>query len=596
VKNLIKKEDYDLKKLIDCAMGRETASLVIKNANLVSVTTDEIVREMDIIIKDEFIVGVGKASKEHINDNTKIIDATGLYVAPGLIDGHIHVESSMSAPTPFAETTIPCGTTAVVSDPHEIGNVLGPRGVKLMLEEGENLPLKFLFEVPSCVPSLPGFETSGATIDADVTNELLKDDRVLGLAEMMNYPGVFTANEEVLAKIKASLQHRKIVEGHAPGLSGDALNAYLAAQVSSDHECETVEEALEKLRKGMHIQIREGSFAKNMRTLICGFKEQNIDLSRCSVVSDDRHPDDLADNGHLDHSLRILVNELGLDPVEALKLVTINPATAINMDDKIGIVAPGLFANVVLFKDLSSFKVAYTIIEGKIIAKEGKMIVSLPEFEYPDWAVNTTKSLSIPAEADIRVKTTVKDKVKVRVIKVMEHSLVTEQETVELAVEEGWVQPNVKGDILPILVIDRHTKSNNIGKGFVTGLGLKKGAIATTVAHDTHQLIVTGTNYEYILKAIKAIKEIRGGYVVVHPEGTVTLPLQYGGIMSIEPIKDVVKNIKKIREQIEHVGTSISEPMMALSFLALPVIPKLKLTDQGLFDGEKFKRVDVIIE
>lgn len=585
----------NIKTLIDTAMAREATSLVIKNANLIATTTREILPNTDIMIKGKYIVGIGKAEENHINDETIVIDAEGLYVSPGLIDSHIHVESSMSSPTSFAEAVIPHGTTTTISDPHEIGNVLGIKGVELMIEEASNLPMDILFVAPSCVPSLPGMETPGAVINSKDIKTLMNNPKIFGLAEVMNFPGVFMADKEVLAKINHALDCGKIIDGHAPGLTGNALNAYISAQIKSDHECETAEEAIEKLNRGMHIQIREGSFTKNMNKLILGLRDKRIDLRKCSVVSDDRHPDDLLFKGHLDYSLKKLVKVLNMDPIEALQLVTINPAE--NMELKnIGIVAPGKIANIAIFEDLQEFKVKYTIFEGSIVAKDGKLVKQLKPFSYPNWALDTTKNLKVPTVDQLKVSCKKKvEKVKVNVIKILEHTIVTEKSIEELNVKDKFVIPEVNKDVLPIAVIDRHSGKNNIGVGFVSGLGLKDGAIATTVAHDCHQLIVAGTSYEMMVMAVEKIKSIGGGYVVVNSQGFSTLPLPYGGIMSTKPLKELVENLKEIRETLKIVKSSISEPMMALSFMSLPVIPKIKLTDKGLFDSENFKQIDVIL-
>ncbi len=578
--------------MIKCAVGEISADLVIQNGIIANVLTKELIND-SLAVKSGRIARIGSCT-DIIGKDTNVIDADGKIISPGFIESHIHVESSMLTLTQFSAAIAPHGTTTTVIDPHEIANVLGARGVRLLIEEKKQLPLRYLIEVPSCVPAVSGFENAGAELNAKDVAELLKED-TFGLAEMMNFPGVFLGVPEVLEKINSALQVNKIVEGHAPGVSGNNLNAYIGAGISSDHEATTIEEGLEKLRLGMKLQIREGSFAKDLETIIKGIIEARIDTRNCLIVSDDRHPHDLVYQGHLDHSLRLAV-KTGLDPLIALQMVTINVSQHIGLSYDIGSIAPGKIADITIFDNVEDFIVQNTIFKGQEIAREGKLIKELPTFFYPEWALDTVHVKPIPNENELKIPWKGSDSsVKARIIGVLEHSLLTENLVAELRVENGYIVPDVTNDILPIVVIERHNKLGTIGSGFIKNFGLPNGALASSIGHDSHNIIAVGSTYDYILKAVEQLIANKGGLVAITNDSTYQIALPFAGIMTTEKPEVIATKLREMDEYIDNMGVKISSPFMALSFLALPVIPHLKLTDKGLVDVDAFEMVPVVI-
>ena len=541
-----------IKRLIRVARGLERADLVIKNAEVVNVLTEEIYKA-DIAICEGLIAGVGSYS------GIEEVDAKGLYAVPGLIDAHTHIEMSMLTLSEFARVVVPRGTTAVVADPHEIANVLGKEGIKLLLEESKHTPLRFFCMVPSCVPSSP-LETSGAKIGIEDVEELLKYENVLGLAEVMNYPAVLNCDDETLSKILIC----DIVDGHCPKLSGNDLNAYVAAGIESDHESIELNEAKEKLRLGMRIMIREGSAARNLKAL----KDLAGNRYVMLVTDGDRDVVDLLNEGYLDYVFRRAIEE-GIDEIKALQMLTINPAEYFRLN--LGLIAPGRFADIVLLKDLRRFEISKVFVNGKI-----------PEFKkynYPEWAKKTVKAKKIsPRDLEIRSG-------KVRIIEVYDGEIVT-GEVVEYV--EGI---DTSRDILKAVVVERYGKGN-IGKAYVKGFGLKRGAIAQTIAHDAHNIVSVGASDEEICKAVNRVIEIQGGIVVTDADKFLELKLEIAGLMSDERAEVVADKLKRIRDKIKELGCKLKSPITTLSFIALPVIPKLKVTDLGLVDVERFEVVD----
>ncbi|MCK5141025.1 MAG: adenine deaminase, partial [Candidatus Heimdallarchaeota archaeon] len=489
----------------------------------------------------------------------------------------------------------PHGTTTCVIDPHELANVAGVQGLEVFLEQAKKSPIRFLIEAPSCVPSLPGFETSGAELNSAAITQLMEREDIFALAEMMNYPGVLFTDKEVLAKIDAAKNAGKLIEGHAPLLKGKELQAYIAAGISSDHEASSGEEILEKLRLGMKIQLREGSFAKDLSNVVQELKEMQIDTRNIMIASDDRNPVDLFEKGHLDYSFRLAVNA-GMNPLTVLQMLTINPATHLGMDNEIGSIAPGKVADVIIVDNLKDFNLITTIVEGQILFEEGELKLKPKNEKYPKFIVNTMFNLEIPQLEDIMFMVPEKEKVKVRTIGINEHSLITDNLVSELKVVEKFIVPDLENDVLPVIVMNRHTNEKYIGKGFVKGLGIKNGAIASTVAHDCHQLICVGTDYDMMIEAIWELKDSNGGLAVVTEEENTVLPLEFAGIMSVKTYEEVIVDFKRLDEALEKLTPKISDPFMALAFVALPVIPHLKLTDQGLVDVDKFALTDVITE
>ncbi|MCE5214332.1 MAG: adenine deaminase [Methanobacterium sp.] len=495
-------------------------------------------------------------------------------ILPGFIDAHIHIESSMLTPSRFAEAVIPHGTTAVVADPHEIANVMGPAGIDYMMRDAATVPLKVYFTAPSCVPAT-AFETSGAIIDSEEIDRLLEMKGVVALGEMMNFPGVLADDEEVLAKIAAAKMHQKPVDGHAPLLSGDDLCKYISAGISTDHECTLKEEVLEKRKLGMKVMLRQGSSAKNLKDLIGAGGE--------FIVSDDKHPEDLL-KGHVDMMLKEAI-EYGLDPIEAVKMVTINPATHYNLNN--GFIGPGRAADMVVVDDLEKLQVKKVMINGEVVARDNKVLFSVKPLE-----LGTTFKLEPKRPEDFEIPSK-NEYEKVRVIEVNEGQLITGKSEAELKVVDKNIIPDLTDDILKISVVERHGH-NRISNGFVHGFSLKEGAIASSVAHDSHNIIVVGTNTQDMVDVVNRLVENDGGLVALSDEGFNSLKLPVAGLMSYESAEEVSVNLKSLLEKVKGMGCALESPFMTLSFMALLVIPQLKISDLGLFDGEKFQFVDLV--
>ncbi len=570
-----------LKKRIDIASGRRRADTVLKNAQVINVFTEEVYMA-NIAISDGYVAAVSEFEYE----GEREVDLNGAYVAPGLIDGHVHIESAMVTPAEFAKTILPRGTTSIVADPHEIANVCGIKGIEYMLEASEDIPLDVFVMLPSCVPAT-AFEHSGANLDAQALCALIDHPRVLGLGELMDYPAVVSGNEQIIEKVL--MAKPKLVDGHGPVISGEVLNAYVTAGVRTEHECTTKEEMLERLRLGMYIQMREGSAARNLVSLLPAVSKEN--MRRVFFCTDDRHPGDILREGHIDNHIRIAI-EHGMPPVMAIKMASLNAAEAYHLYDR-GAIAPGYVADLVVLEDLNTFKVKSVYKNGLEVAKKGVANFNSATIE-TEGVRNTvnfkpvsTEDLKIKMETDIA-----------RVIKLNGHSLVTTAVNRKVDVVNGIYAYNDKLDTLKLAVIERHHATGNIGLGLVEGFGLKNGAIASTVAHDSHNLIVIGDKDENMIKAIEAIEAIGGGLVLVQNEEVVgSLPLPIGGIMTDLSLSEVDQALEKLLSQAYEMGVSRAfDPFMTLAFMALPVIPEIKLTDMGLFDVLKFDFVPLCVE
>ncbi len=568
-----------LTKIIRAARGQIQPELVLKNARVVNVFSAE-VYPADIAIWGERIVGIGEYSGK------TEMDLGRAFVLPGLIDGHMHVESTMVKVQEFARSVVPRGTTSVVCDPHEIANVHGLEGIHYILNSSKYSPVNIFVMLSSCVPAT-SFETSGANLRGFDLYPLLREKWVLGLGEVMNYPGVLREDEGLLDKISMTEDKSKRIDGHAPGLTGKDLNAYVAVGVTSDHESTSIDEVMEKLRLGMYIMIREGSVTKNLRDLLPAVTCEN--LSRCFFVTDDRHPKDLLEKGHIDHMVKMAIKE-GLDPVSAIRLATINTAQYFGLKD-LGAIAPGYAADLVVVDSLKRFNVKMVLKSGKVVAENGEMVVPRPRM--PEITLRSSINIKWLAPEDFDIPAKGK---RIKVIDLVPDQIVTKASVATAKVEDGRVVADTERDLLPLAVVERHLASENIGHGIVRGFGLKKGAIASSVAHDSHNIVVVGTSSEDMMAAVVEISKMRGGLAVVRDGKLIAgLPLPIAGLMSEGTLPEVVEGLDKVRRAARRLGSKLADPFMTMSFLALPVIPELKVTDKGLFDVNEFALTDLFV-
>lgn len=563
-------------RIINVARGIEKADFVIKNANIVNVLSEEI-HKADIAIADGIIAGIG--------DNyhgEKEVNINGAYVTPSFIDGHVHLESSMVLPKEFAKAVLPAGTTTVIIDPHEIANVFGLHGISFMHEAVKNLPMDVYTMLPSCVPATP-FETSGFDLNSYDLSLLIDKPWVLGIAEMMNFPGVLNLDKNVMAKLELAKQRDKRIDGHAPMLSNKDLCAYIASGVKSDHECTTPKEAIEKLRLGMYLMIREGTAAKDLNALIPVLKDCNT--RKCLFVTDDRHPSDLKE--HINGMVRRSV-EAGVDPIKAVQCASLNTAEYFGLKD-LGAVAPGYRADLLILPDLKTFKPDIVIKGGKTVYENGSLTVNFEETEVP--SVRGSVNVKWIERDDFRIEA-LSDTV--RTIEIIPHQLVTKSTVSNIKIENGNAISNTDTDTLKICVIERHRATGNIGKGFVKGFNIKNGAIASTVAHDSHNMIIVGTNDEDMYTAAVELVKSQGGKVVVSNGKVLSkLPLPIAGLMSNENFEYVVNKCEELNNAAHSIGCTLEDPFMTMGFLSLPVIPELKITDKGIFDTNKFDFVNI---
>jgi adenine deaminase len=559
--------------LLAVARSDGEADLLLSGARIVNVFEGR-VEEGSVAIVEGRIAGFGeRRAKEEV-------DLAGAYLCPGFIDGHVHIESSMVTLPEYARAVVPAGTAAVVTDYHEIANVLGVEGIRFMMELGKGLPLEVFVMLPSCVPATP-METSGAVLEAQDLIPLRGMSAVAGLGEVMNFPGVINADPSVMAKIAAF--SGLPVDGHAPGLTGRDLDAYIAAGVESDHECVSAGEAAEKLAKGMYIYIREGSTARNLEALL---PIVNLETARrCIFVDDDRQPGDLLDEGHMDFILRKAVG-MGLDPVTAVRMVTLNPASRFGLRGRGGIV-PGWRADLVVLEDLADFRVLQVYKDGKKVAENGELLAEVssgpaaPGAMVLDWG--KIPGVEVRAEGE-----------KMLVIGVVPDQIITRKLEEKPSVEEGRAVCDTSRDLLKICVFERHRGTGNVGVGFIRGFGLREGALASTVAHDSHNLMVVGSSDGDILAAARVVERMGGGQAVIrNGQVLAELPLDVAGLMSTLPLAEVAARVRKLQEAAHNLGCPLADPFMALSFMALPVIPEVKMTDNGLFDVGSFSHVSL---
>ncbi len=561
-----------LKELLQIARGDLAADLVLAGGRVANVYTGEW-QKTDVALSAGVIVGLGNYSGPRL-------EVQGRYILPGLIDGHLHLESSMLTPRELARALLPLGTTTVVADPHEIANVWGAPGLDYLLGASVGLPLDFFFMLPSCVPASP-LETSGARLEAEDLEKYRDHPLVLGLAEVMNFPGVVAGDSGLLAKI--NLFPAGPVDGHAPLLSGKALNAYRLAGIGSDHECSQLAEAQEKLRLGFYVMLREGSLAQNLADLLPAVTPAS--LRRTMLVTDDCHPEDLLEQGHLNHRLQQAV-ALGMDPLAALTMVTLNPAEYFGLRDR-GAVAPGLKADLVVVEDVTGFKIDKVLKNGKLWVDQGRLVADLEIPEHPVPAAKfqgcdlNIATLFPPVSGEVA-----------KVIGIIPGQLLTEKRLCPTPHRAGRLATRPEEDILKLAVVERHRGTGNVGLGLVQGFGLQRGALASSVAHDSHNIVVVGADEADMLQAVQHLAALGGGLTVVAGGRVLAdLPLPLAGLISPLTLEQVAAASTRLKDAYRSLGGSLADPFMTLSFLALPVIPELKLTDLGLVEVSRFQVV-----
>ena len=582
--------------LTDVAMGRVPAETVIRSARLVNVCTGEILPDTDVAIALGRIALVGDAA-HCIGEKTRVLDAAGAYIAPGFLDGHIHIESSMLSVGEYARSVVPHGTVGVYMDPHEICNVLGRRGVELMMADGKRTPLKVMVTVPSCVPAMPGLEDTGAAITPEDIREMMTWDGVVGLGEMMNYPGVLAGDANVHAEMAATLEADKVITGHwADPDNGRGLNAYIAAGARCCHESTRPEAALAKMRLGMYAQLREGSAWHDLHEVAKAVTRHRVDSRFAVLVSDDAHPNTLLSRGHVDYLLRRAMEE-GIDPITAIQMVTINCATCFRMEHELGSITPGKCADIVFLKDLETMEVTRVLIDGDVVAEHGAMTAPLPPFAYPAWATSTMhvgreitpECFRIPAPPGAET-------VEARVIEIIPARVTNRERICRLPVRDGCVPSDLAQDILKIFVFERHRATGKYGAGFVQGFGLGDGAMAQTVAHDAHNLTVIGTNDADMALAAETLIRSGGGLCAVQ-RGRVLghVPLPIAGLMNDLPTEQMAALVAQLEQAWEQIGCTCPSPFMTMASIPLACIPELRLTDRGLVDCRTFQFADLFV-
>ena len=581
-----KKPLYEVTRtLAKVAMGAEKADLVIKNARLVNVCTCEIQEGIDVAIAEGRIALVGDA--DHcIGGKTKVINAAGQYIAPGFMDAHIHVESSMISVGEYARAVVPHGTTGIFMDPHEICNVCGPEGVKAMIDDAKRSPLKAMSNVPSCVPAVAGFEDTGSHIGPDEVRE------------MMSFPNVLGAEENIHGELAETLKADQVITGHysVPD-TGAGLNAYIASGIRCCHESTRAEDVLEKMRRGMYALMRYGSAWHDMPVIIRAILDNHIDDRFACLISDDTHPDTLINEGHLDHIVRCAIQE-GLDPVKAIQYVTINPATCFRMDHEMGSIAPGKCADIVFFSDLNDIRITRTIIDGEVVAENGAMTVKIGQSRFPA-SVYDTMHVGHPVTAEsFRIDAPDGgDTVKARVIEIIPNRVGNYERILDLKVKDGAVEADPGQDVMKMAVFERHHATGTKGVGFVKGFGFKKGAMAQTVAHDAHNLLVAGTNDEDMALAANTLIKCGGGMCAAADGKVLALvPLPIAGLMNDLPVEQMAKLVNDLSIAWKEMGCVINSPYMTMALIPLACLPELRLTNRGLVDCRTFSFAELFVQ
>jgi len=583
---------YLTRELMEAAAGKITIDTVIKNGNIVDVISKDIYPG-GIAIHRGFIVGVGEISEYRSRET---FDVKGQYLVPGFMDAHMHVEPTLLIPRELAKLLIPHGVLTLFADTMEIANVFGVKGIELFLKLADAAPIRILVELPSRVPTAEGLETTGGKLGLDETKQLLEYPEVVSLGEL-NFQNLFTNPDFFVKKIIATREAKKIVNGHAPQLTGKKLNTYIVAGINDDHESISGEEVIEKLRKGLKIFVREGSTERNLEDILTQIKDKINDFRNIMFCTDDKMANDIEKEGHIDYNVRKTI-ELGYDPIVAIQMATINMATNFRLDDLLGSLSVGRIADVLVIDKLEKVNISTVFYEGNLVFKDGVYMAKDKHVEIPQWALNSVHVNKNITPEDLLIKTHIqKGKAKVRVIKLIPRQIVNEELIHELPIEDGFIQPDISRDIIHIAVVDRHKATKSIGKAFVNGFGLKHGAIGGTFAHDHHNIILVGSNYRDMYKAIKVLEEIKGGLVVVADDKVVEcLQLRLAGLLSLDRAEEVSQKLEKLNDAARSLGSTLEAPFMQLQFVSLPSVPKFGITDKGLIDSLEYKIISPVIE
>ncbi len=584
------------KVLIDVAMGRTPADRVIRNGKWVCVQSGEIVPGTDVAVVNGRIAYVGPDASHAIGEATDVVDADGMYLVPGLLDAHMHIESGMLTVTEFVRAVAPHGTTGMFVDPHEIANVFGLRGVRLMVDEAQAQPIHVWVQVPSCVPSAPGLETPGGTITPEDVAEAMTWDGIIGLGEMMNFPGVYLGDEKMLAEMAATEAARRVIGGHyaSPDL-GLSFHGYVAGGAEDDHEGTRLEDAIARVRQGMKVMLRYGSAWHDVATQVRAITEMGLDPRHFLLCTDDSHAETLVEEGHMDRVLRHAIAQ-GLPPITAIQMATLNTAEHFGVARDVGQIAPGRWADILLVPDLVDFRAARVYARGQLIAEEGRLLISLSPFAYPDWARQSVKLARPLTAADFHLPSTANPTARAHVIGVVENQAPTRHLVMEVPVRDGGIYPDLDRDLAKAALVERHRRTGTVTVGLVHGFGFtERCGIGSTVAHDSHHMLVVGTDEDCMAQAANVLAEMGGGQVVVKDGeviGRVALPI--AGLMSDAPAPEVARQAATVLEGFRACGCTLNNPNMQLSLLALVVIPELRLSDKGLVDVTRFGFVPVL--
>ena len=591
---------YDARELVDVAMGRASADLVIRNGRWVCVQSGEIIPNTDIAIKGERIAYVGPDASHAIGGNTKVIDANGRYLVPGLLDGHMHIESGMLTVTEFVRAVIPHGTTGMFVDPHEIANVFGLEGVRLMVDESAVQPIHVWVQMPSCVPSAPGLETPGASIGPAEVAEAMSWEGIIGLGEMMNFPGVFSSDEKMHAEMDQTRKASKVIGGHyaSPDL-GLPFHGYVAGGPEDDHEGTRLEDAMARVRQGMKPMLRFGSAWHDVAAQVRAITEMGVDSRRFILCTDDSHSETLVEEGHVDRAVRVAIAN-GVPPITAIQMATLNTAEHFGVARDVGMIAPGRYADILLVDELTQMQPDLVFARGKMVAEKGRLLVDLPTYAYPDWAIRSVHLARPLTAEDFRLNVSNLQAADIKsitahVIGIIENQAPTRHLKVEVQVQDGEVTGDMKRDLAKVALVERHRGAGRVMVGLVHGFGFDaRCAIGSTVAHDSHHMIVVGTDEASMAMAANELARVGGGQVVVRENeviGLVELPI--AGLMSSERADIVARKAGSVLDGFRACGCTLNNPNMQLSLLALVVIPELRISDLGLVDVTQFTFVPV---